>query len=395
MKLRAFVILILSGSAIACHNGGGGQGPEKASTPITFRPVIDDSCDFAYSAGPAATPAAKTCYKKPGEKPTTACFIETVSFDKQFNSEHLRQILSVSAEGTVKFIESIGADVYRAPAMDGRSCMMFSRLPAPNSEISDEWASVSRELKGLAGLYLDKLPSQSSVNRGTILMIENGSRRILIHEMMHHLFAKERQKQTTNKTTEQMNMEKKVALTDFQSHYIYSCPASRATGKCTAELLKSLNYTLKVVDEIFVMFPLEESTIENLLLKALKNGSMGFVSDFTESAYSYFNRNLEKALNGYQAHDEIITSVMRDYSHYIDRTSADYEDLLARKTKISARMKEIIQLKTSTDELRRLPMPYLATQAAAINMNENVQNQESPELECGHSIDDSDIRLGL
>jgi hypothetical protein len=380
-----YAVLILTLGAFGCaKNDSGG-----AKTPIVISDGSrDDSCDFTYTQGPNASAESKACQDNLGNKD---CQIETTHFEKKYNAEYLRRVSSVSAKSTAEQIKNFGADVYQAPRVSGRSCDIFSALDQAPSEVQSKWAQVSSTVGNggyLAGFYLDALSSHTKPTRGTIMVIANGSRHVLLHEMMHHLFALEWQKKSGGKLRLTMLSEYRSAFTNYYS-LKKQCPARDATRECTRSLTAATVTLLTLADEHMVTGYLEESAIEALLLSRLKAGTLGYVSDFSQSAFGYFEGNIKPAIDSYNNQQKIATELMNEYSSTLDYNSQEVQKLQARSAKISERLNEMSALTTEMTRLRDMALPPIARLIESSPLRSDADRDS--EFHCGFTHEMSEV----
>lgn len=247
-------------------------------------------------------------------------------FGKFYDADWLRAITRASVLNTIAFIEKTGAHVYRSDPLTPRSRRSFASGAALPADLAREWLQAVKLVPGdscgiLTGLYLGSsthdLPSLRS--EAAIVIREDASRWILVHEFMHHNF-KTQAAERGYDDDRSRGLQKSLLASIGELKERSTSPSREYVAKL-ASLFQRL---IDVSDALVVQYEFEEVAVEAILQESYERGELGYVPP---SAYANATWYIEHSRKNAQAMYESMGTL---YAELVQLT-AQYEMADERK----------------------------------------------------------------
>lgn len=251
--------------------GGGGGGSES-------RIVTDFSgCDQKPDAGASAL----------SENASKTEFVVSDFFDKPFDRYDLEAVLDASSTSTTSYVRSLGIGLYKVPPVKmSKQCPTYFNLPVATDPFKAIWSQASSGNTGngqLAGLFFEFCGAGTGaacrardIVQPTILVAEASDRWTLVHELMHYNFNQARKGMPEIPTNPEIERALSQAAKQFQKSM-----ADFKTLPNQGDLYqasKTLREIATLTREIAIRRPLEEVSIEGLLIDLWAKGELKNVS---------------------------------------------------------------------------------------------------------------------
>ena len=192
----------------------------------------------------------------------------TTHFGKKLDRKLLQPVLSASAIELVRFASMSGVDFKTVQRFKTNSCEMAQFLPSAESEQQDYFNRLS---SSILGVYFSPRASElrKTNDRALILVRRDTNKWVMLHEYVHHLFAKEVQHEVADdvlklkvvEALKRFEIAKKSVVADEKADQITDMvDAAHDLGRYFSELIRR--------------YPLEEVAIESELHKYFVQGAM-------------------------------------------------------------------------------------------------------------------------
>lgn len=213
---------------------------------------------------------------------TTQLYVEDIIstyFDKQFDQGHLNAILTSSAKNTVDYVRKLNLGLYKTKRDPNNNCDFFAGLPQASWNLS-----VLSQIPGgsYIGVYFPRqYPGLTEAQlQSVIVLAEETDRWTLVHEFMHHLFNKGRNDRS------QWLKERYVEV----SEQISRLPETMDPATIEHGMFLALEYA-RIIDELMLVYPLEEIAIETILTELYLDKSLTYVPNSIENATAYIEKS--------------------------------------------------------------------------------------------------------
>ncbi len=260
----------------ACGGGGGGGSESRVVTDFS-------ACDKMPDVGASAI----------SENSTKTEFVVSDFFEKPFDRFDLEAVLDASSTSTTAYVRSLGIGLYKIPRtkMAGQ-CPTYFNLPLAPKPFQSIWSQASSGNTGngqLAGLFFEFCGDGTGAGcrprdmvQPTILVDEASDRWTLVHEMMHYNFNQTRKGIPEIRTNFEIERALSAASKRFQK-----AMGDFKTLPNQGDLFQAseaLREVAELTREVAVRRPLEEVSIEGLLIDLWAKGEFKNVSAHAPSS---------------------------------------------------------------------------------------------------------------
>lgn len=274
---RLSLLVIFSALLSSCMGGEAlmmlmSKTKKKTSIDLHVSDYSKASCEFTADQGDQAV-----LY-------VPAVDLKETYFGKKYDHNLLKAVLTASAAETVRFAKMTNVDFYTVSRYKKDSCLMASFIPEAQVFYQAQFATVGQ---GVLGVYLP--PKHVLVEKTnetpTIMVRQDVSRWVLVHEFMHHLFSKEIQNIISDET---LGIDLQAAEDKLKtSKEKYKISKSAEDGKA---MLDAAKIVVTLAPEQLKRFSLEEMAIEIILLEQLNSNAfrnVPFNQSINGAAYIY------------------------------------------------------------------------------------------------------------
>lgn len=238
----------------------------------------------------------------------------TTYFNKSFDYGVLRTVSVASAELTLSYItQQLNVAVYRALLNREVNCekyeCLFENYPTAPDVLQSIWDFISQGLQEnqqVLGLYIPRRHYGNDFNsqsQATITMNPLAGRRVLLHEMLHHLFESEKQGLDDDVTVENRYKESsRNSMIDLYNSLSNQDPDTISSDQALELYNRAMN-SIDLTLEFLNRFAFEEMTVERVLEDEYDQGHLKYVRDYNlDSTIKYVADSLATAngiLNDY------------------------------------------------------------------------------------------------
>ncbi len=244
-----------------------GGGTDKKTEEVVGEDVsgyAEASCLYKYQEGPRAG--------RSGPKD-----IQNTYFKKNIDMNLLRPVLGASGAEVVRFAEATQVRFYSTRSDKSGTCDFLGELPAAPSDVQEFFNRADKNGTVL-GLYvgLNSENLQSTKQAAAITIKKDGSKWVLVHEYMHHLFnIQSLDDGIDGATVKDVVIQAEKDYTTA-SELLKIMPAANNSSyvKETAVKLNKFNAAIFV---FLQQYFLEEMTIESTLAEKVKSGELSLI----------------------------------------------------------------------------------------------------------------------
>ncbi|MBX2987030.1 MAG: hypothetical protein KF802_03950 [Bdellovibrionaceae bacterium] len=337
MTSRVFIqgsllVFVLSVMGCAPSRGGGGAGEPTLEGNINDPGYIESSCMHGFDEGEdAVLTLPNPQYSK-------------ASFGKTYDGSRLQKVARASTRRTAELMRLDGVAVYSIPTAKSDACATLGLLPSAPAGLLSYWRSL--KIQGVLGLYLPVNRVREFGQGGPVILLRADTDRYsLMHEYMHHVFTRLRERE--GRTDEMFLNEYGARAKRIQSLPI---PQDGDSPEKVRIYLTAWAEMLDSVLEMLVSFPLEEAAIEVQMTRAVRAGLLDHVTSFNRrNSPAYISSSISNKAKPRLDDMDDLAPLFRDLS-----VKTGLRDLASR---FEALQKQIRALRTEADQILKEYVP--------------------------------------
>ncbi len=229
-------------------------------------------------------------------------------FNKSLSLQAFHEALDSSSYSIVDALYRQNVNLYRIPQTNSQNCQYFDFIFTAPEIYQQQWNVLNPRstrrgrLLGLFTTFFEKNPSslQVTLNQPTILLRGDTQKWTLVHEMAHYLFAKDRASQHN------MPFKRELEAHALRSKNLAVLTKNQLTSNSPSSLADQLmDHYQSFWDANFELDsrgPLEEFTIESLLVEKFQLNQLTGVNGDTNirQAYFYMSFNAREVTPSYR-----------------------------------------------------------------------------------------------
>ena len=360
MKKNWLFILLIVGSQLlltACSDSGGG----KSKKEIPNNTYSDVSCLFQSNEGDDYQKTLAMFNSLPSS-------FDTTHFGKAFDPRKILPILPASIDAISLFVQKHTSLSLYSVSSDKGACKVLSVLKKlDDPKKMDYWKEINKDSTDksyIAGVYLNERSSTPFT-----IIREDSNKYTLVHEYMHFVFDTQRINHGDGKYAEDIKNSFSKSINEASKICSFSCSSDFEKN----ELVNSLKRLSDDFANILIAFPLEEMTIESLLIAEIQDNNMTQVSESDVlSAHWYISSSAAKA-------DAYIEEIKK----FIESRKSDLGSSTSHINSVNQLIKDL-------NDLQQIVLAYKAksdqARAKASKLN-HAKFHEAPHKTCAHDLD--------
>lgn len=311
-----FLLVLVALFLTSCNSNNEGMSYNKLG-------ALDKGCEYPLNVGEDITDFT---FSKDA--------IERGPFGNKYNKDFLEKILQSSAQATLKFAHSLGIKTMRVEQSQS-NCQLFSFLEEARGENLELWMNVVEQNgRPPGGLFSSINSSTSSVPVNPVIFLKIDSNRwTLVHELMHYNFHR-----TSIETYGFWELDK------LENDYTLKRQALDVNLKGYLEhkdlenfeiLVESVTSVMSILNDYLLRgrsTPIQEVSIEYILIKSYLEGELTYVPNGTWGAYSYMSGNAKLLLDTFvypikNIIDQHLIETSKIYWEYRDQVHSLSEEI--------------------------------------------------------------------